>query len=146
MSGERKKKDDKFYSYEPIRSHVCSFAVLSLWIMFVGGPDPFGTAVATAGEIAFGWADPFETGPGVVGMVEEPLMWGGWGWDGWETRLWGWGWRTTGGGGGGGSCIRTSRSCWRGRCLWDMGGEGKMRWKERGRRGRQKCSWSIYII
>ena len=42
--------------------------------MFAGGPVPFGTAVATAGEIALGCADPFETGPGVVGMVELPLM------------------------------------------------------------------------
>ena len=42
--------------------------------MFAGGPVPFGTAVATAGEIALGCADPFETGPGVVGMVELPFM------------------------------------------------------------------------
>ena len=42
--------------------------------MFGGGPVPFGTAGATAGEIAFGCADPLETGPGVVGMVELPLM------------------------------------------------------------------------
>ena len=41
--------------------------------MFADGPVPFGTAVATAGEIVF----PFETGPGVVGMAEVPLMWGG---------------------------------------------------------------------
>ena len=75
MSGEKKKKDDKFFFfYVPIRSHVCSFAVLSLWIMFAGGPVPFGTAVATAGEIAFACADPFETAPGVVGMAELPLM------------------------------------------------------------------------
>ena len=72
MSG--KKKDDKFYFYVPIRSHVCSFAVLSLWIMFAGGPVPFGTAVATAGEMALGCAEPFETGPGVDGIVELPLM------------------------------------------------------------------------
>ena len=26
----KKKKDDKFFFYVPIRSHVCSFAVLSL--------------------------------------------------------------------------------------------------------------------
>ena len=45
--------------------------------MFAGGPVPFGTAVATAGEIAFACAEPFATGPGVVGMVELPLMWGG---------------------------------------------------------------------
>jgi hypothetical protein len=42
--------------------------------MFAGGPVPFGTAVATAGEIC---ADPFDTGPGVVGIAEPPLMWGG---------------------------------------------------------------------
>lgn len=41
--------------------------------MFAGCPVPFGTAVATAGEIAFASADPFETGPGVVG-IELPLM------------------------------------------------------------------------
>jgi hypothetical protein len=41
--------------------------------MFAGGPVPFGTAVATAGEMAFTWAEPFERGPGVVGMVEVPL-------------------------------------------------------------------------
>lgn len=41
--------------------------------MFAGGPAPLGTAVATAGEIAFGCADPFDSPPGVVGMVELPL-------------------------------------------------------------------------
>lgn len=131
-SHEVSKIDDTSFSfkfffkyYVPIRSHVCSFAVLSLWIMFAGGPAPLGTAVATAGEIALACAaDPFDNPPGVVGMVELPLRWGGWfwGWDGWLTRLWGWGWTA---GGGGGSCIRTSRSGWRGRCLWDMSWRGK---------------------
>ena len=32
------------------------------------------TAVAMAGEMACGYADPIETGPGVVGIVELPLM------------------------------------------------------------------------
>ena len=41
--------------------------------MFGGGPAPFGTAVATAGEIVFACAEPFESAPGVVGMVELPL-------------------------------------------------------------------------
>ena len=42
-------------------------------MMFVDGPVPFGTAVATAGEIAFACADPFDSAPGVVGMAELPL-------------------------------------------------------------------------
>lgn len=52
---------------QPMRSHVCSFAELSLWIMddAVDGAAPateFGTAVAaTAGETM------------AVGVVDEPL-------------------------------------------------------------------------
>jgi len=48
----------------PMRSHVCSLAVLSL-LMMVVGPAPLGTAVWTAGEAPLG----------VVGMGGAPLRW-----------------------------------------------------------------------
>jgi hypothetical protein len=55
----------------PIRSHVCSLAMASLWIIDEGAATPFGTTVGTdAGET---WVEPLGRGAGVEGSGDTPL-------------------------------------------------------------------------
>lgn len=80
-------------------SQVCSFAMASLWMVLDGAPLGFvGDTSCADAELL--WL-------GVDGCtVALPLRWGG------ATRAWGCGCVA--------SCMRTSRSGWRGTCRWDM--------------------------
>lgn len=70
----------------PIKSHVCSFATLSLWIIEGAVEAPFGAAAAAEGETSA--LAPLLLVVG--GIAEPPFKCGGWpwGWDGWVIRLW----------------------------------------------------------